>query len=364
VAELTRDEWIAAGAELARSQRDSQWCMGDWWNAGLQWGEGRKVCDHLGIDCAHAMKCGSVCKAFKSLRRRKDLTFGHHQEAAAVADVAKQEELLDWCEAPLRAGEDSPRSTRELRQRVRESKESASAGPCFVGGVPSPPPEPFTYASLCSGIEGASVAWHDFGWMPEWFAEIDPYCCRLLAARYPLVRNLGDIAAIRRGTLDGVHQGQTWTSSLPERRANLSALPAYDKALMMTVGNLLCNSFALRGFAALVGSSGKTLPVPCLPTEDGHLAPCSGGWLNAGMGSPTECWTLKTSESPRLAVASSLSGTLAGIGGGRPRSYLTTYQFARMKARLDEHEKAPPPELVHLFSGATLETKPPSLERG
>jgi hypothetical protein len=42
----------------------------------------------------------------------------------------------------------------------------------------------------------------------------------------------------------------------------------------------------------------------------GGWVPSYGGWANAGMGSPTEFWTLSTSESPSVAVASSLSDIL------------------------------------------------------
>lgn len=49
------------------------------------------------------------------------------------------------------------------------------------------------YGSVCSGIEAASVAWVTLGWAPAWFAEIDPFCCRLLDWHYPDVRNIGDI---------------------------------------------------------------------------------------------------------------------------------------------------------------------------
>jgi DNA-cytosine methyltransferase len=51
------------------------------------------------------------------------------------------------------------------------------------------------YGSVCSGIEAASVAWEPLGWVPVFFAEIEPFCCALLAQRYPTVPNLGDINA-------------------------------------------------------------------------------------------------------------------------------------------------------------------------
>ena len=52
------------------------------------------------------------------------------------------------------------------------------------------------YGSICSGIEGASVAWCALNWQPAWFSEIDPYCCELLKQRYPAVPNLVDATEI------------------------------------------------------------------------------------------------------------------------------------------------------------------------
>ncbi len=52
------------------------------------------------------------------------------------------------------------------------------------------------YGSVCSGIEAATVAWGPLGWKPAWFAEIDPFCCAVLAHHYPLVRNYGDFTQI------------------------------------------------------------------------------------------------------------------------------------------------------------------------
>lgn len=52
------------------------------------------------------------------------------------------------------------------------------------------------YISLFSGIEAASVAWEPLGWEPVAFAEIEPFCCDLLAARFPNVPNLGDVSKV------------------------------------------------------------------------------------------------------------------------------------------------------------------------
>jgi len=52
------------------------------------------------------------------------------------------------------------------------------------------------YGSVCSGIEAATVAWEPLGWRPAWFAEVDPFCCTVLAHHYPKVRNHGDFRSI------------------------------------------------------------------------------------------------------------------------------------------------------------------------
>ncbi|WP_293543612.1 DNA cytosine methyltransferase, partial [Phenylobacterium sp.] len=48
--------------------------------------------------------------------------------------------------------------------------------------------KPFTYLSVCSGIEAASVAWESLGWRPAAFAEIDPFACHVLAHRQRATR--------------------------------------------------------------------------------------------------------------------------------------------------------------------------------
>lgn len=53
------------------------------------------------------------------------------------------------------------------------------------------------YGSVCSGIEAATVAWHELGWQPAWFAEIEKFPSALLEHHYPNVPNLGDMTKIR-----------------------------------------------------------------------------------------------------------------------------------------------------------------------
>lgn len=53
-----------------------------------------------------------------------------------------------------------------------------------------------TYISSCSGIEAATAAWHQYGWTPLAFCEIDKSASRVLAHHYPEVPNLGDFTAV------------------------------------------------------------------------------------------------------------------------------------------------------------------------
>ena len=57
------------------------------------------------------------------------------------------------------------------------------------------------YLSLFSGIESASVAWQPLGWDAVGFAEIDPFCCKVLATRFTEVKNYGDVRNITKDTI-------------------------------------------------------------------------------------------------------------------------------------------------------------------
>lgn len=52
------------------------------------------------------------------------------------------------------------------------------------------------YASVCSGVEAASLAWETLGWKPVFFSEIEPFPCEVLRQRFPDVPNVGDMTKI------------------------------------------------------------------------------------------------------------------------------------------------------------------------
>lgn len=54
-----------------------------------------------------------------------------------------------------------------------------------------------TFASVCSGIEAASVAWIPIGWKCAFTAEIEAFPCAVLKHHYPETPNYGDITKFK-----------------------------------------------------------------------------------------------------------------------------------------------------------------------
>lgn len=82
----------------------------------------------------------------------------------------------------------------------------------------------FTYGSVCSGIEAASIAWEPLGFKPAWFAEIEAFPAAVLAHHWPEVNNLGDMTKIA-----------------SQVRAGLIEAPS------MLVGGTPCQAFSVAG---------------------------------------------------------------------------------------------------------------------
>jgi len=58
------------------------------------------------------------------------------------------------------------------------------------------------YLSVCSGVEAATVAWHDLGFNPVAFSEIEKFPSEVLAHHYPNVPNLGDMTKYKEWNLN------------------------------------------------------------------------------------------------------------------------------------------------------------------
>jgi len=78
------------------------------------------------------------------------------------------------------------------------------------------------YGSVCSGVEAATVAWHDLGWEPQFFSEFDEFPSAVLNKHYPDVPNYGDMTKYKDWNLN-------------------------DKSIDLLVGGTPCQSFSISG---------------------------------------------------------------------------------------------------------------------
>jgi DNA (cytosine-5)-methyltransferase 1 len=79
------------------------------------------------------------------------------------------------------------------------------------------------YATVCSGIEAPSLAWHGLGWSPVWFSEIENFPAAVLANHYPTVPNLGDMTML--------HENETYK----------------NQSIDLLCGGTPCQSFSFAG---------------------------------------------------------------------------------------------------------------------
>jgi DNA (cytosine-5)-methyltransferase 1 len=77
------------------------------------------------------------------------------------------------------------------------------------------------YASVCSGVEAPTVAWHPIGWEPVFFSEIEKFPSAVLQHHYPHVPNYGDMTNYKE-----------WPD---------------DQSISLLVGGTPCQSFSVAG---------------------------------------------------------------------------------------------------------------------
>ena len=94
------------------------------------------------------------------------------------------------------------------------------------------------YASVCSGVEAASLAWMPLGWDAAWFSEIEPFPCEVLKQRFPGVPNLGDMTKIKVENLENGDQRFTNGSG-----ADVIVPGGVD----LLVGGTPCQGFSVAG---------------------------------------------------------------------------------------------------------------------
>src|SRR5262249_54246310 len=108
-----------AARALQRVHEAPQWWLGDWWNAGVKWGEGQAVCETVGLHYGTVRNAGVVAGHIQLSRRRDNLSFRHHAEVCVLDDREVEDRFLLWCEEPLeKTGK--ARSVRELREAIQD----------------------------------------------------------------------------------------------------------------------------------------------------------------------------------------------------------------------------------------------------
>jgi hypothetical protein len=130
-----------------------------------------------------------------------------------------------------------------------------------------------------------------------------------------------------------------------EPHANRLASPASEKEWLTSVATWRLSIFAWLTDCGPVGWFGRTCPASCRRTEDGTLVPFSGAWASSGMGSPTECLTLNTSDWPSDANVCSLSDILE-TGDVPQRYYLSPTACAGILRRAVKRGKELPRQLL------------------
>lgn len=89
------------------------------------------------------------------------------------------------------------------------------------------------YASVCSGVEAASLAWEYLGWEPVFFSEIEPFPCAVLKERFPNVPNLGDMTKI-------TQKGDVITNGTDD-------IQLHGRGVDLLVGGTPCQGFSSAG---------------------------------------------------------------------------------------------------------------------
>ena len=107
------------------------------------------------------------------------------------------------------------------------------------------------YLSICSGIEAASVAWHDIpGWVPVGFSEIEPFPCAVLAHRFPNVPNYGDMTKFK----NWKHADKKPDTGTAQKVEFINAIRPDSESVF---GNSDSSGSSLRGLPKIDGKAGR-----------------------------------------------------------------------------------------------------------
>jgi len=123
--DLDCEQWLDVGLALGRVKGVLMWAVGDWWAFGEhRYGERAAIVkgeDWEGPKFQTCMNAASVCRRFETSCRQEVVSFGFHQEIAAIDDDQWRLETLAWAtnRKPTRL---------VLRQHVKETKAHLAQG--------------------------------------------------------------------------------------------------------------------------------------------------------------------------------------------------------------------------------------------
>ena len=147
------------------------------------------------------------------------------------------------------------------------------------------------YATVCSGIEAPTLAWHGLGWEPVWFSEIEHFPCAVLAHHYPGVPNLGDMTKIhnnetyQRQSVDLICGGtpcQSFSTAglrkgLDDERGNLAL------HFVRILAEKRPRWFIWENVPGVFSSAGGRDFASILAGFTGRAITCPGRWRNSGI---------------------------------------------------------------------------------
>ena len=108
------------------------------------------------------------------------------------------------------------------------------------------------YATCCSGIEAQSVAVRNLDWKAMFFSEIEPFPCRVLAAHYPNVPNLGDMTQIHvdgeKGVITNSHaEGEGYSLPTCFKEEPIQEIAFKEGDLQVFSGGTPCQDISVAG---------------------------------------------------------------------------------------------------------------------
>ena len=176
-AEMSSEQWLEIGKEIAGFDRSMQWIIGDWWAYGAdrKYGDGEALAEAVGLDYKTLRTYAGVSRAFELSRRMDNLSHGHHQVVVGRDDRDEWLQRAEAGDVDPQTGEVRRWSVKTLRDAVKAhdqaERDRQRAG--LAGGT-------------ATMAQGDSV---------EWLRSLDPESADLLLTDPPYATDVDDIVA-------------------------------------------------------------------------------------------------------------------------------------------------------------------------